>query len=272
VLITENNVKLPSGEVVESGLAFRNDFHLHPLATADMFVPCGGRPESVNLTNVKQLLTKEGQSRFKIVVEGANLFFTQDARMVLENAGAILYKDASANKGGVTSSSLEVLAALALDDGEFSRNMAVSDIKNPPAFYSEYVQEIQRRIEKDADLEFECIWREHERTKTHRYLLTDAVSEKINNLNRFVTGSTLWDNKPLRDTVLTDAIPKKLLELKPLDDVLKRVPEAYSKAIFASFLASRYVYQHGIDANEFAFFEFMQPYLRRSLDRKPATA
>jgi len=268
VLITDSNVKLPNGDIVESGIAFRNEFHLHPLATADMFVPCGGRPESVNLSNVKSLLTKEGKSRFKIVVEGANLFFTQDARMVLETAGAILFKDASANKGGVTSSSLEVLAALALDDKEFSQNMAVPDMKNIPPFYSDYVAEIQRRIEKDSDLEFECIWREHQRTGTHRYLLTDAVSEKINSLNRFVNSSTLWDNTALRNTVLTDAIPKRLLELKPLDQVLQRVPEPYTKAIFAAYLASRYVYQHGIDANEFAFFEFMQPYLRRSLEKK----
>jgi glutamate dehydrogenase len=36
--------------------------------------------------------------RFKIIVEGANLFLTQDARLELEKAGVILYKDASANK------------------------------------------------------------------------------------------------------------------------------------------------------------------------------
>jgi glutamate dehydrogenase len=65
--------------------------------------------------------------RFKVIVEGANLFFTQETRLILENAGVIIFKDASANKGGVTSSSLEVLAALALNDVEFSevssRNM-----------------------------------------------------------------------------------------------------------------------------------------------------
>ena len=31
-------------------------------------------------------------------MEGANLFFTQDARMVLEDKGVVLFKDASANK------------------------------------------------------------------------------------------------------------------------------------------------------------------------------
>ena len=38
-------------------------------------------------------------------------------------------------QGGVTSSSLEVLAALALDDVEFSKYMAVTDEHNPPTFY-----------------------------------------------------------------------------------------------------------------------------------------
>jgi len=34
-----------------------------------------------------------------------------------------MFKDASANKGGVTSSSLEVLAALSLSEQEFAKNM-----------------------------------------------------------------------------------------------------------------------------------------------------
>ncbi len=51
---------------------------------------------------------------------------TQDAREVIEKAGVVMFKDASANKGGVTSSSLEVLAALVLTDEEFRAHMAVS--------------------------------------------------------------------------------------------------------------------------------------------------
>ena len=45
---------------------------------------------------------------------------------MIEKAGVIMFKDASANKGGVTSSSLEVLAALVLTDDEFRTHMAVS--------------------------------------------------------------------------------------------------------------------------------------------------
>src|SRR6185369_3722164 len=104
---------------------FRNIFHLHPLCKADLFVPCGGRPEAVNLSNVNKMFSESGKPKFKFIVEGANLFLTQDARMVLEKAGVVLYKDASANKGGVTSSSLEVLAALAMTDDEHAQHMQV---------------------------------------------------------------------------------------------------------------------------------------------------
>lgn len=261
VLINESNVTLPNGEVVENGLAFRNEFHLHPLAEADLFVPCGGRPEAVNLGNVRRLFDEKGKPRFKIIVEGANLFFTQDARMVLEDAGVILYKDASANKGGVTSSSLEVLAALSLNEEQFTKHMCVTDPNNIPPFYAEYVKEIQGRIEKDAELEFECIWREHERSKIHRYLLTDMVSDKINELNLFITASPLFENLALRRLVLAEATPRKLQELIGIDAILQRVPESYLRAIFGAYLASRYIYKYGIRANEFAFFEFMQPFL-----------
>ena len=261
VLITDANVTLPDGTVVDSGLAFRNEFHLNPLSSADMFVPCGGRPESVNLTNVGKMFDAKGVPRFKTIVEGANLFFTQDARMVLENAGVILYKDASANKGGVTSSSLEVLAALAFPSESFEANMGVTDLAKQPEFYKSYVKEIQTRLEADADLEFECIWKEFERTKTPRYLLTDAVSDKINTLNDFIQHSSLWASEPLRRVVLQKAIPKVLTEKLGLDVIFQNVPQAYLQAIFGAYLASRYVYKHGLEANEFAFFEFMQPLL-----------
>ncbi len=60
ILIDERDVTLPDGEVVEDGLKFRNEFHLHPLSTADLFVPCGGRPEAVDINNVNSLFHYEG--------------------------------------------------------------------------------------------------------------------------------------------------------------------------------------------------------------------
>lgn len=76
MLVSDTRVTLPSGEIVESGLMFRNEFHLHPLATADLFVPCGGRPNSVNLMNVDRLLNPDGTVKFKVArsFEDTNLF------------------------------------------------------------------------------------------------------------------------------------------------------------------------------------------------------
>ncbi len=89
------------------------------------------------------------------------------------------------------------------------------------------------------------------------------MSNKINALNDFVQNSSLYRDEGLRKAVLAEAIPKQLQKLVGLDKVMARVPPAYTRAIFGAYLASRYVYRHGLAANEFAFFEFMQPYLTR---------
>lgn len=236
---------------------FRNSFHLHPLCKADLFVPCGGRPESVKLADVHHLFEEDGTPKFKFIVEGANLFFSQDARMVLAQKGVPLYKDASTNKGGVTSSSLEVFAALALNEVQFQEHMAVKDRANPPAFYQRYVKNICDRVEADAGHEFECIYREHQRTGIANYILTDMVSDKINALVKLINNSELYNDTTLRASVLAKAVPAVLLETVGLQQVLDRVPDAYLRAIFSTYIASRYIYKTGIDSNEFTFYDFM---------------
>lgn len=262
ILVDETYVRLPNGTIVDNGLKYRNEFHLDPLSTADVFVPCGGRPEAVDLNNFTSLLNADGSPRFKYVVEGANLFFTQEARLRLEKSGVIIFKDASANKGGVTSSSLEVLAALAFTDEEFQEQMMVKG-SVAPAFYSEYVKAVHAIIEKNAELEFEALWREAERTKKPRSILSDELSFAIVRLNRELQNTTLWDNVPLRRIVLNEAFPRILLDKIGLDALLKRVPESYVKAIFGSYLASRFVYKYGTEPSQFAFFEFMAPYFAK---------
>lgn len=36
-----------------------------------------------------------------------------------------------------------------------------------------------------------------------------------------------------------------------------QVPDNYLRAIFGSYLASRFVYEYGVSASQFAFFDFM---------------
>ena len=85
-----------AGELVPDGTDFRNNAHLR--FKADLFVPCGGRPEAVNISNVATLVDHEGKPHFKYIVEGANLFLSQQARVYLEKRKVVLFKDASANK------------------------------------------------------------------------------------------------------------------------------------------------------------------------------
>eukprot|EP00823_Brevimastigomonas_motovehiculus_P009936 TRINITY_DN97_c0_g2_i1.p1 TRINITY_DN97_c0_g2~~TRINITY_DN97_c0_g2_i1.p1 ORF type:complete len:1189 (-),score=376.78 TRINITY_DN97_c0_g2_i1:339-3905(-) len=262
VSVSDKNVKLPSGQLVESGLQFRNEFPLTPMSSAQLFVPCGGRPETINLRTVRRLFDHNGSPRFKIIIEGANLFITQDARLILEEKGVVLYKDASANKGGVTSSSREVMSSLCMSEEEFAQNMLVKDKKNPPVFYMKYVKSIQEDIVANAKLEFNCIWNEHARTGIPRCVLTNIISDKINEMNMLVQGSKLYDNMDVRVAVLKEALSPLMLKAIGFENIMKRVPDAYMRAIFGCYLGSRYVYQYGIAANAFSFFDLMQKYVK----------
>ncbi|KAI1431222.1 NAD-specific glutamate dehydrogenase [Xylaria sp. CBS 124048] len=256
VLCDDSNVTLPSGEFVSNGTSFRNIFHLRDSDLADMFVPCGGRPESIDLSTANRLI-KDGRTRIPYIVEGANLFITQDAKLRLEEAGCVLFKDASANKGGVTSSSLEVLAALSFDDKEFQDNMCCDERGRAPEFYKAYVKQVQETICGNARLEFEAIWREHEQTGVPRSVLSDRLSVAITDLDEELQRSDLWNNDKIRRSVLADALPKLLLEKLSLDTIISRVPDAYLRAIFGSYLASRFVYEFGSQPSQFAFYGFM---------------
>jgi glutamate dehydrogenase len=255
VLCDDSNITLPTGEVISNGTTFRNTYHLRDTGMTDAFVPCGGRPESIDLISVSKLI-KDGKSTIPYIVEGANLFITQDAKLRLEAAGCILYKDASANKGGVTSSSLEVLASLSFDDEAFIANMCV-DAKTgeAPQFYKDYVKQVQAKICENARLEFEAIWREHEQTGIARSILSDKLSWAITDLDEELQKSDLWTNLTIRHAVLRDALPALLLEKIGLETITTRVPESYLQAIFGSYLASRFVYEFGSQPSQFAFFD-----------------
>jgi len=235
VLIEDNGITLPSGEVVNNGTTFRNTFHLRPLSSDanepnyDLFVPCGGRPESIDLSNVDRLINPvDSKSLIPFIVEGANLFITQDAKLRLEKAGCVLFKDASANKGGVTSSSLEVLASLSFDEQGFVENMCVHADGSAPEFYVQYVKEVQRIIQNNARLEFEAIWRENQATGERQSVLSDRLSLAITKLDEELQGTELWDDVELRKSVLSEALPGLLLNKIGLETLLSRVSPSLS--------------------------------------------
>lgn len=136
------------------------------------------------------------------------------------------------------------------------------DSDGPPKFYTEYVNAVHSIIEKNAELEFEAIWRENKRTGAPRSTISDDLSYAIVKLNENLQSTSLWSNVLLRKCILMEALPKILLEtvVGGLEVLLQRIPEAYMKAIFGSYLASRFIYHYGLESNQFAFFEFMSRY------------
>ena len=156
---------------------------------------------------------------------------------------------------------LIVLACLSFNDDEFLEHMCVKG-GVVPKFYAAYVANVQSIIENNARLEFEAIWREHARTGKPRSILSDDLSLEIIKLNEELQSTTLWENVALRRDIMKEALPETLLAQLSLDTILERVPVAYLKAIFGSYLASRFIYLSGIGASQFAFFDFMNQKLK----------
>jgi glutamate dehydrogenase len=255
VLVEDQDYQLPSGEIIPDGTDFRNNFHFR--VKADLFVPCGGRPEAVNISNVAKLVDADGKPHFKYVVEGANLFFTQQARFWLEKRGVVLYKDSSTNKGGVTSSSLEVLAGMGLNDEEYIENMIFKDGKSS-AFYQSYVKDIQQKICENAAHEYACIAKEWNRQKgtKARTTISDLLSSTLNDLQNELEVSDLYDNVSSRKHVLARAIPKTLVDKVGLDTLMQRLPEQYQRAIWSAWVSSNYIYSCSMQASNVDFFHF----------------
>jgi glutamate dehydrogenase len=257
VSINDKEVTLPDGSIVRNGQEFRNKFHLHPLAKSDLFVPCGGRPAAVNIRNWQNLFDEKGDPKFRIIIEGANLFITEEARLRLEENGVVVIKDASTNKGGVTSSSFEVYASLTLSDAEYDEHMRVSG-ERVPDFRKAYIEEITRIIRTNARLEFELLWKEHDEKGIPFTKLTNMVSSKINNLIDAVFNSNLCDNKCLTEKIITGYTPNVLLDLIGVDSLLKRIPDKYFCAIVAARLATSFVYTRGLETNEIDFYSYLR--------------
>ncbi len=254
--IADRDVQLPDGSMVANGEDFRNRFHLSSYFRADVFVPCGGRPGAITVANWKLLLDETGTPKVKIIVEGANLFITQEARLRLESAGVLLFKDASTNKGGVTSSSFEVYAGLSLSDEQWSTDMCFEHEES--AFRLALVKEITDRIQHNSRAEFELLWKEHELRKTSFTLLSDQISERINGIADAVMRSPFLADGKLRTQMISRYTPRVLLDAVGMNTLAERVPAAYLDAVMAASIASEFVYQHGLGANEVAFAEYLR--------------
>lgn len=219
-----------------SGEQFRNQ--LHNTVKADLFIPCGGRPNTINDGNWQEFLT-DGKPTATAMIEGANIFVTPVARRSLEDAGLLVIKDSSANKGGVICSSYEVLAGLVLEDAEF--------IGIKPAFVSEVVGIIRARAESEAKALISA-WKRRA-GKVRLSELSQQLSVEINRVSGLIEpqiANHLAD-KDLQATWarhLEGHCPPSLLAWR--ERLATRIPREHRVAILAKRLASRMVYQEGL--------------------------
>ncbi len=206
---------------------------------ADIFIPGGGRPKTLNENNVKDFLDEAGKPTAKAIIEGANLYLTPWARRSLEKLGVLIIKDSSANKGGVTSSSFEVLCSLVLSDEEF--------LKEKPQIVAEILEVIKERSKDEAQL----LLQTHLNTQALLTDISEWISERINlykdQLQAYLQTVTLSNDTqdPLIRCLLGYCLP--VLRNKYEKRVLLDVPDVHKKAIIACFIASKIVYSRGLE-------------------------
>jgi glutamate dehydrogenase len=256
---TDRNVTLPDGTLIEDG-AF---FHSHVLTAPESqtflrqarlraFIPCGGQKDTINFANVRAFLMNFPDLR--LIVEGANVFFDDSAREVIAQESAIVQiKDSTANKGGVTSSSLaEVLTAFLL--GEDYERLLVDDM------HTRYrlVRELLGIVGDNARAETEMLLDLHAAAPTvPLYRLSVQTSERLLAFQerlRGRLGRILADAGLVRRVVLA-YVPRVLVDILGADLLLERLaaPElqAYRAAIVTKKLAALALYRHAVAWEDF---------------------
>lgn len=222
----------------EANALYRKNVHQ---VKADIFIPCGGRPRTLSEDNWEELLDSDKEPTARAIVEGANLYLTEEARTFYEAHGVLVIKDSSANKGGVIASSYEILADLICSREEF--------VQIKPRFVEEVLQKIILCAQKEAKL----LLATHTTTKKGLTAISEAISQKIIALKDLLLNYLesidllqLSNHKLL--AIYLDSIPQVLRE-KYEKRLIEVIPDRHKKAIIAAHLASEFVYQRGVDAS-----------------------
>ncbi|MDJ0837072.1 MAG: NAD-glutamate dehydrogenase [Acidobacteriota bacterium] len=213
---------------------------LHAVVKADILIPAGGRPYTVNSDNWNDYLDDDDTPTVKGIVEGANIFFTEEARDRLQEKGVMVFKDSSANKCGVICSSFEIISSLILEPEEF--------IKIKPT----YVTQVLDKLRQKADFEAKLLLREyHERGKRDNLVeLSKVLSSVINRVTDLVSASldSLSEKEfrsALNDHIILSYVPDILAE-KYHERILTDIPRSYRQAMISADVAAKLVYIEGI--------------------------
>jgi glutamate dehydrogenase len=215
--------------IAESEAAELLRTHVHR-TYADVFIPAGGRPRTLSGREVLEYIDRDGKPTSKAIVEGANLYLSQEAREFLEARGVLIIKDSTANKGGVICSSFEILAELALTEEEFIRAK------------DSLVKEILERIKTCSEEEISLILRIHKKTGRPCSLISDELSDEINNLAAAALESLNSHPLTSRDQEVLFSYALPFLRKHYGDKLLEKVPDSHKKAICATHRATHKVY------------------------------
>ncbi len=255
---SHRRVSRTAGELVEEWLDiddfYREYNNLIFTVPSDLFIPAGGRPETIDGQNWRSFLDERGVPTARVIVEGANSFITPEARVQLQKNGVVIMRDASANKCGVISSSYEIIANLLLSEREFLEHK------------ERYVRDVLAILEKRAADEARLILRRRRESGNSRLYteISDQISQNINSyytrlFEFFSARPELCLQSPFRQAVLGH-LPAMLRETPAFRRRIGKLPGKYLCAILAAEIGSSLVYTASRDAD----FEDM---IRRHLAR-----
>ncbi len=216
----------------------RNELHFK--VKSDIFIPAGGRPYTVNENNSKLFQLEDGSLSCRAIVEGANIFFTTEARNKLQEMGMIIIKDSSANKTGVICSSFEIIASLILSSEEF--------LEIKPTYVAQVLKVLRQKAADEAGLLFSEYMKNGERVSLVD--LSMRISREINSVTDLILDEfTKNPGQIIGEQVFVDLlykhVPPVILE-KYRDRVTNDLPEAHRIAILSAYIASLIVYTEGL--------------------------
>ncbi len=203
---------------------------------ADLFIPAGGRPETIDNTNWEQFFLQDGTPSSKVIVEGANSFITPEARVQLQRKGVTILRDASANKCGVISSSYEIIANLLFTEQEF--------MAHKERYVTDVLEILEKRAEEEARL---ILKRRRERPDALCTEISFALSTEINDhyarLFNFFQRRPELCLQPLFRRAILSHLPRIIREEACYRRRLSKLPQKYLFAILAAEIGSSMVYK-----------------------------
>ncbi len=243
-------VSCDNGELHEEWLSvdeFYSQFNSLPFSVqADLFIPGGGRPETIDMDNWQKFFSSDGTPSARAIVEGANSFITPAARNELQNKGIILLRDSSANKCGVISSSYEIIANLVMSQEEFITHK------------QDYVRDVLTILQQRARDEVRLIFRRHQEAEGRTLFtqISEDISHEINDLYQqlfsyFCNNPQTSEESLFKQAILTH-LPQFLQNNSCYHSRIDQLPAKYRYAILAVELATSMVY-HGNKENDFIF-------------------